>query len=153
MKPEYLHVLLNPLPIYGLGMSVVALGIALFTGSKQARLVALAVVALSALSAWPTFELGEKAYMPVFMSLEPDGQRWLDAHMLRAQRGIYVFHLAAALAVAAMAADWKFPRAAMALASATLIVAAVAAGIGGWIGYAGGKVRHSEFRDSPPPAH
>jgi glucan phosphoethanolaminetransferase (alkaline phosphatase superfamily) len=149
-QPAYLHVLLNPLPIYGLATGVIALAVALLLRSRPARVVALAVVALSALSAWLAFYFGQKAYMPVFMSLEPDAQQWLDVHMLRAERWIYAFYLTAALAVAGMVADGKFPAAARPLAITTLVVAVAATLIGGWIGHAGGQVRHSEFREGPP---
>jgi hypothetical protein len=37
------------------------------------------------------------------------------------------------------------------LAIATLILAIVSLGAGGYIAYAGGKIRHREFRTSPPP--
>jgi hypothetical protein len=34
---------------------------------------------------------------------------------------------------------------------ATLILSAAALGLGGYIGYAGGHIRHKEFRFEPPP--
>jgi hypothetical protein len=42
-------------------------------------------------------------------------------------------------------------KAALPLAIATLIMSASALGIGGYIGYAGGHIRHEEFRFKPPP--
>ena len=50
-KPEYVHVLLNPLPNYGLAVGVVGLIIALLLRTRAARVTALALVMLSAASA------------------------------------------------------------------------------------------------------
>jgi hypothetical protein len=37
------------------------------------------------------------------------------------------------------------------LAIATILLGAVTLGTGGYIAYAGGKIRHREFRNEPPP--
>jgi len=33
----------------------------------------------------------------------------------------------------------------------TLVLAVGTAGVGTWVAYAGGKIRHAEFRNEPPP--
>ena len=43
-KPEYIHVLLNPLPVYGLAVGVLGLIIALLSRTRAARVTALALV-------------------------------------------------------------------------------------------------------------
>ena len=43
-KREYVHVLLNPLPVYGLAVGVVGLIIALLLRTRAARVTALALV-------------------------------------------------------------------------------------------------------------
>jgi len=40
-SPEYLHVLLNPLPVYGLAMGLIGLIVAFFLKSRPAQIVAL----------------------------------------------------------------------------------------------------------------
>ncbi len=62
-----------------------------------------------------------------------------------------VYMTAGGLLALALALPWKFPKSATPLAAATLVFAAIALGIGGWISHAGGQVRHSEFRGEPPP--
>ena len=42
LPPEYVHVLLNPLPVYGLGMGVLALCAGLLARSRQVQLLASA---------------------------------------------------------------------------------------------------------------
>ena len=61
-KPEYVHVLLNPLPVYGLAVGTLALIIALVSRSRAARATALVLVMVSAASACPVYYYGEAAY-------------------------------------------------------------------------------------------
>jgi hypothetical protein len=150
-QPEYVHVLLNPLPLYGLGMGVLALIVALLLRSKQAQLVALILVIIGAGSAWPVIEYGERGYDRVYSMSNGDGQRWLEIHAHRAGRWEWLFYVTAAAALATIIANWKFTRAAIPLAGLTLALAIFAVGVAGWISRAGGQIRHSEFRDSPPP--
>jgi len=149
-QPEYLHVLINPLPIYGLGLGLLALIIALFLRSRQAQIVALILVFLSAGSAWPVAELGEAGYDKVESISDDAGALWLDAHAQRATRALPAFYLLAFVALAALLVPWKFPKSTMPLLIATLILTVVCFGLGGWIGYAGGPVRHKEFRYGKP---
>ena len=43
-QPEYVHVLLNPLPVYGLLIAWIGLLIAFFSKSRRAQIVALVLV-------------------------------------------------------------------------------------------------------------
>lgn len=150
-QPEYIHVLLNPLPVYGLAMGWLALLIAIFLRSRPAKIAALVVVLICSASAWPVAEFGEQAYDRVLSMTDDDGHAWLDEHMHRADQLIYVFYALAALSAAALAIPIKWPKSSMPLAIAVLLLGAIAIGMGGYIGYAGGKIRHKEFRNEPPP--
>ena len=83
---------------------------------------------------------------------DPNGEAWLKAHEARAEKLQYIFYALALLAAAAIALPKKWPATAMPLLIATLILALVSLGAGGYIAYAGGKIRHREFRNKPPPA-
>src|SRR5260370_41102141 len=96
LQPEYVHVLINPLPVYGLAMGVLALLTAFIVRSRQAQVVALVLIIVSAASTWPVFIYGEKGYQRVHAMSDNDGQAWLDAHMRLAGRLIYVDYLTAA---------------------------------------------------------
>jgi hypothetical protein len=150
-QPEYIHVLLNPLPVYGLTVGVLALIVALFLRSRPAHVVALVVIAISAASAWPVFHYGHQGYDRVKAMSDETGELWLDEHMDRAEKLIAVFYVLAALSVAAIFAPRKWPRADLPLAAVTLSLAFVVLAVGGWISFAGGQIRHKEFRDGPPP--
>lgn len=145
-QPEYIHVLINPLPIYGLAMGLIALVIAFFLKSRRAQIVGLIIVLIAAASAWPVYEFGEQAYNPVLSIADDAGQAWLDEHMDRAETLIYFFYALAVLAAASIAAPVKWPRSATPLLLSVILLTAVTLGIGGYIAYAGGRIRHSEFR-------
>jgi disulfide bond formation protein DsbB len=150
-KPEYIHVLLNPLPVYGPAVGTLALIIALFSRTRAARVTALALVMLSAASAWPVYYYGEAGLDRVKTMVDEAGDKWLDEHMRRGERLIYVFYVVVALSVVGIIAEFAAPKAAVPMAIATLILALISLGVGGYIAYAGGHVRHKEFRFEAPP--
>ncbi len=150
-EPEYLHVILNPLPVYGLALGILALGIGMASRSRAAQVTALVIVFLSAASAWPVKKYGEQAYDSIESRSDDAGYAWLDAHAQRATRFIFVFYIAAAVAAAALLVPWKYPASSLPLSGATLLASLVALGFGCWIAYAGGQIRHSEFRFGKPP--
>jgi len=150
-QPEYVHVLINPLPIYGLGIAVLALLIALLIRSRRAQVVALLLIVVSAASAWPVFIYGKKGYQRVHAMSDTDGQAWLDAHMHRAEKVIYIYYVTAAVGLIAVLAPFRWPKIESFLTAFTLILAIGLLCVGGYIAYAGGKVRHREFRSESPP--
>lgn len=150
-QPEYVHVLLNPVPVYGLLVGWIGLIIALFLKSRRAQIVTLILVLISGLSAWPVYEFGEQGYDRVLSMTDDDGQAWLDEHQARAEKLIYVFYALAALSAAAIVVPIRWPKFSAALSIAVVLLGAVALGSGSYIAYAGGKVRHREFRTEPAP--
>lgn len=150
-KPEYIHVLLNPLPVYGLLMGWIGLFIAIFLRSWAAKITALSVVLISAASAWPVYEYGEQAYDRVLTMTDDAGHAWLDEHMHRGEQLIFVFYALAVLGAAAIVLPIKWPKSSGPLAITTLLLGAVALGMGVYIAQAGGKIRHKEFRNQSPP--
>lgn len=150
-QPEYLHVLINPLPVYGLGMGLIGLIAALFLRSRPAQIATLIIVLVCAASAWPVYEFGEQGYDRVLSMTDDDGHAWLDEHMHRAGQLIYFFYALAVLSAAAIAVPVKWPRSALPLTLVVLLLGAATLAMGGYIGYAGGKIRHREFRSGPAP--
>src|SRR5437879_12730079 len=91
-QPEYIHVLINPLPVYGLAMGLLGLIVALFLKSRRAQIATLIVVLVSAASAFPVYEFGEQAYDRVLSMSDQPGRAWLDSHLYRAAHLIVFFH-------------------------------------------------------------
>lgn len=150
-QPEYVHVLINPLPVYGLAIGVLALIVALFLRNRSAQTVALILILITAASAWPVIYFGEAAYDRVLSMADSDGEAWLKAHEARAKKLEYMFYVTALVAAVALLFPKKWPRSAMPLLVTTLILALMSLGGGGYIAYAGGKIRHREFRTAAPP--
>ena len=150
-QPEYVHVLLNPLPVYGLLVSWIALVAALISKSRRAQIVTLILVFMTSISAWPVYEFGKQGYDRVLTMTDDDGHAWLDDHEERAEKVIYIFYALAALSVAGILIPLRWPKSSALLAISVVLLGAVALGSGCYIAYAGGKVRHREFRNEPAP--
>ena len=150
-QPEYVHILINPLPIYGLAISWIGLIIALFLRSRRAQIATLALVLISAVSAWPAYEFGEEGYDRVLSMTDDDGHAWLDEHQRRAEQLIYFFYALAGVSAVAIALPIKWPKTSASLVITTILLGVVVLGMSSYIAYAGGKVRHREFRTEPPP--
>ncbi len=150
-QPEYVHVLLNPLPVYGLLVSWIGLIAALILKSRRAQIVTLFLVFITSISAWPVFEFGQQGYDRVLAMTDDDGHAWLDEHMERAEKLIYIFYVLAALSVAAIVVPLQWPRSSVSLAVAVMFLGVTALASGCYIANAGGKIRHREFRNEPAP--
>lgn len=150
-QPEYIHVLLNPLPVYGLAMGVLGLIVALFLRSRPAQIATLLIVLIGAASAWPVYEFGKQAKDRVFSMENEVGDAWLEEHEDRAEDLIWLFYALAVVSAVALIAPRKWPKSATPLVIAVILLGLGTLGAGGYIAYAGGKIRHREFRNVPPP--
>src|SRR5215217_813001 len=146
-QPEYVHVLLNPLPVYGLLISWIALIAALISKGRRALIVSLILVFVTSVSAWPVYEFGEEGYDRVLTMTDDDGHAWLDEHQARGEKLIYLFYLVAALSAAAIIVPLRWQKSAVPLALTVALFAAVTLGSGCYVAHAGGKIRHREFRN------
>jgi hypothetical protein len=150
-QPEYVHVLLNPIPVYGLLVAWIGLVIAFFLKSRRAQIATLVLILITAGSAWPVYEFGQQAYDRVLSMTDEDGERWLDEHRERGENFIWIFYVLAGLSAIAIAAPIKWPKSSVPLVLVVIFLGAATLGAGTYIAYAGGKVRHREFRNQPPP--
>jgi hypothetical protein len=150
-QPEYLHVLINPLPVYGLGAGALALIVGFFLRNRAAHIAALIIVLISSAAAFPVAYLGHQGYDRVLSMSDDAGRAWLDEHEERADDLVWFFYALALLSAAAIFLPNKWPKSAVPLAIATLLLSFLCLGFGGYIAYAGGKIRHREFRNAPAP--
>jgi len=149
--PEYMHVLLNPLPVYGLLFGTLSLVLALVLRNPRVTIAALVLVFLGAISAWPVYQYGESAYDRVKSMSDQPGEQWLDEHMARGEKLIWLFFVLAGAAAVGAALTAKWPRTSRVVSIIALVLSTGTLGVGGYISYAGGHVRHREFRFEPPP--
>jgi hypothetical protein len=150
-QPEYVHVLLNPLPVYGLVIAWIGLIIALILKSRRAQLAALVLIVITSASAWPVYEFGQQAYDRVLSMADEDGRAWLDEHKDRAEDLIWIFYALAILGAIAIVAPMKWPKTSAPLVMGVILLGAATLGTGSYIAYAGGRIRHREFRNEPAP--
>jgi plastocyanin len=132
-QPEYVHVLINPLPVYGSAMGLIGLLAAICQRSRAATIAALLVVLISTAVAWPVYEYGEQAYDRVLSMADSDGQAWLATHRERAEHLIWCFYAVAVLSAIALIVPVKWPRSSLWLAAAVLVLGAITLGVGGYI--------------------
>lgn len=151
-EPEYIHVLLNPLPIYGLAAGLFCLVVSLVARSRPGQALSLLLILLTAATAWPVAYFGEAGYDRVYSMSNDAAQKWLNWHAYLADYIVWAYYTAAALAAATLAGLWKYPRVHRPALILTTVATTVALGLGGFLAFVGGKVRHTEFRQGPPPA-
>jgi hypothetical protein len=97
-QPEYVHVLLNPLPIYGLALGALALVVAMFLRNRGAQITALILIFIGAGSTIPVIHYGDAGYDVIESDMSSDqADAWLDAHGQRALRAAPAFDALIAL--------------------------------------------------------
>ena len=150
-KPEYLHVVLNHLPIYGTILGSLALAISLILRSRAAQITALIITLLAGASAYPVLVTGQRAYKAIRNMADDTGAEALDEHMDRAEKTIGAFYVLTVLALAGLLVPIKWPKTSFPLVGVTLAVALICSVLAVYIAQAGGQVRHPEFRPSETP--
>jgi len=148
-RPEYIHVRLNYLPIYGAILGALALAISLVLRSRAAQITALILTLIAGVSAYPVFVSGQRAYKTIRSTGDDAGADALDEHMDRAEKTIEAFYLMAVLALAGLLIPIKWPRAGLPLTAVTFAIALICVGIAIYIGRPGYRIRHGEFRLNP----
>lgn len=93
--PEYAHLLLESLPLYGLGFGVTFLIVAMVTGEKRSRLLALVVICGSCASVWPYVDLREKATPRIIATRDAGYHALITEQTARRQDTAWVFYLMA----------------------------------------------------------
>lgn len=149
-QPEYVHVLINPVPLYGMAMAVFGLAAGLIARSRASRIIGLLMVLAVSAVTWFAYRYGYRGFDRVYAMSGGDAQAWLDVHKHRAVVTSIVFTIAAVLAAVSLIGEIKPFRFSLGLTVLTLIAAIAATGAAAWISQAGGQVRHSEFRSGPP---
>ena len=150
LSSEHLHVLLNHLPLVGLMQAAVVLVVALALRNRPTIALGLALVSLTAGTAWPVIESGQSSYVRVRELADEEGKAHLRHHMALAERWDKLYYVTAGVAVLGLLAAWKWPRGFHTLTVLAALLAAASLAAGAVIAEAGGKVRHPEFRTGPP---
>ena len=149
-QPEYIHVLINVMPLVGMALGAALLLAGLGLKSEGIREGGLALVVLAGVITFPTIAFGQRAYDRLYEQIPLEAQQWLDVHMNRAEKLQWIFYLTAALALWALVNSRMKKPSAVRQAQAAMAAAGLCAALAAWISHAGGQVTHSEFRMGPP---
>lgn len=151
-KPEYIHVVLNHLVIYGTILGALALAVSLALRSRSAQITALIITLIAGSAAYPVLISGQRAYKEIRGMADDAGQEALDEHMDRAEKTIGLFYLLAVFSLTGLLVPIKWPKTGPPLTAAALVLALACFGLSLYIAQEGGRVRHSEFRLGETPA-
>ncbi len=149
MNPAHLHLLLNHIPVLGVGFGLAVLGWATFRPRPDFARLALVVFIVSALTAIPTYLSGEPAegaIEGVAGAIEP----WVEPHE---EAALVSLVLVEGLGVLGLVALWSARRAASLsrpLMMASLALALATAGSLAYTANLGGLIRHTEIRSGAP---
>ena len=155
LTPAHLHLALNHIPIIGLAFSCLPIVIGILAQSRTTIAAGLIATLLCA-GAMPTImQTGSEAShsfkegktLPPF---DDAGKIALHIHAGRADKTTPVIYACAILALFALLALVKFPKAALWLTSAVLLGNAISISLSIWTAEAGGRIRHIEFRPPTP---
>lgn len=100
--PEYLHLLLEPLPLYGLGLGLAFLVVAFMFREMQSRMLALGIICASCISVWPYVELRDKATPRILATRSPDFAPLIVEQTQRRKDWAWPYYLMAALSFTAL---------------------------------------------------
>ena len=145
-QPEYIHVLLNHLPLTGLVAALLALLAAMVWRNRFGMRIGLGLVGLMAFSAWPASEYGEKGYDRVYAMSDEAGQAALKEHAELAKRWVGLYYAVSAVAWLGLAFSWKWPKGLLTVALVVFLLSGLCLIKGLQIAGEGGEIRHKEFR-------
>ena len=145
-QPEYVHVLLNPMPLYGMAAGAFLLVWSRLRNPDEFPEGALLWIILTAIITGVAVYFGIQGYENVGAVADAHGNRWLAHHKARALSLMYVFYLAGISALGTLVSQRYKPRLAKGLVWLTLFLTIASIGAASWISHAGGQVIHAEFR-------
>jgi len=100
--PEYLHLLLEPLPLFGLGIGLVFLIMSFVFGEVKSRLLALGIICVSCASVWPYIDLRDKATPRILATRSPDFAPLIQEQTQRRKDWSWPYHAMTLLSAAAL---------------------------------------------------
>jgi len=102
--PEYLHLLLEPLPLYGLGIGLTFLIVAFVFGEVRSRMLALTIISVSCASVWPYLDLRDKATPRILATRSPDFAPLIKEQTQRRRDWAWPYYMMTLSSCAALAA-------------------------------------------------
>ena len=145
-QPEYVHILLNHLPLTGLGVALIVLLIGMVIRNLIMLRLGLALVGLFAFSFWPVSEFGEKGRDRVFAMADDEGRNALQEHEHLAERASKFYYALGVIAWIGFGFSWKWPKSTFPISALIILLGLFCLTNGFEIANEGGEIRHREFR-------
>lgn len=153
MNPEYIHLLINHVPIHGLAVATLFLLFALIFKKKTCTIFACVGVLLTSLSIPFVMGSGESAYerykhnQEIRDHISNAGMEYAHLHYEHAETGAKLTYLLILLSAAALLSLKFKPGWFTTLSWITLVVAILALLVNAWIASSGGKIRRPDFQN------
>lgn len=143
--PEYFHLLLEPIMIWGLGIGLIAFIFAFFFGERKMQMVALAVIVISALAVGPYLDQRAQSDERV-VKLRGDVKELIEESQerRRGSRGAYMLVAALAGLTMLMGAHKGLPG--MLAGIGTAVVGSVVVIHGAWLHLKDAEIYHPNIR-------
>ncbi|MGH7800859.1 MAG: hypothetical protein ACREOW_09570 [Thermodesulfobacteriota bacterium] len=145
MNWAHVHLILNHIPLIGVGFVTLLLIVAMLRRNKELITVALAFVILVSLWAIPAYLTGEPAE-EVVEDLPGFSEELIKEHEEQAEIAFILVEVAGALALITLIARRYSDKLGQKLVILTLLVLIVSGGLIGWTANLGGKIHHEEIR-------
>ncbi len=145
VNPAHLHLVLNHIPLVGIGFVILLLIIALFRKSNELINISLIFVILVALWAIPAYLTGEAAEDMV-EGLPGISEQLIESHEDSAQIAFIFIEVVGVLALLSLVARRYYKKLGNALTILTLLGLIVGGGLISWTANQGGKINHPEIR-------
>ena len=145
MNPAHVHLILNHIPLIGMGFTLLLLIVAIIRKSNELTNVALIFTVLVALWAIPVYLSGEPAE-EVVEDLPGISEQMIEEHEEQAEVAFIFTEVAGVLALISLIARRFSNNIGQKLTILTLLVLLVSGGLMAWTANLGGKINHPEIR-------
>ena len=150
MNLAHVHLILNHIPLIGMGFVILLLIVAFLLRSNQFINVALVFVILLSLWAIPVYLTGEPAEEMV-EDLPGVSHALIEEHEEVAEIAFIFTEITGALALIALIVRRYSDKSGRWITILTIIALIISGGVMTWTANLGGKIRHSEIRSSTGP--
>ncbi len=145
MNWAHIHLMLNHIPVIGIGLLILLFIVAIVRKNKELITVALASIILISLTTIPVYLTGEQAE-EVVEDMPGISEELIEEHEEKAEIAFIFVEVAGSLALITLLARRYSERLGQRLVILTLLILVISGGLIGWTANLGGKIHHEEIR-------
>ena len=145
MNWAHVHLIINHIPVIGIGLLILLFIVAMVRKNKGLITVALAFIILISLATIPVYLTGEPAE-EVVEDMPGISEELIEEHEEQADIAFILVEVAGGLALITLIARRYSDNLGQRLVILTLLVLIVSGGLIGWTANLGGKIHHEEIR-------